>query len=147
MLTRSCGPECLTFQNADGETPFGSPNTVSLSSGARIGCHRSVPSAVIRRNARSKQRPSLDSCHSSKDATFTDGFERFHLSVGTLDLEQLQSLLELIVAAEPGTIAALDSDGLFPLQIACRLNFPVPVISMLLREHPESLRFLSSYCS
>ena len=43
---------------------------------------------------------------------------------------------------EPGSVRALDSDGLLPLQAACRLNFPDLVIHVLLRPYPGALLLL-----
>jgi len=59
--------------------------------------------------------------------------------VGKLRTEHLQMLLEFMIAAEPGSLRALDRDGLFPLQVATQLNFPDLVINVLLRQYPDAL--------
>jgi len=59
--------------------------------------------------------------------------------VGKLRTEHLQMLLEFMIAAEPGSLRALDGDGLFPLQVATQLHFPDLVINAVLRQYPEAL--------
>ena len=92
------------------------------------------------------QRDGLLCLHSVlQDAAFThvaadDGNdEEFVLPVGKLNTEHLQSLLEYIIAAEPSSVRALDSDGLLPLQVASQLNFPASVLYVLLRPCPDLL--------
>lgn len=79
-----------------------------------------------------------------QDVTFTaladDGNdEGFELPVGKLSTEHLQMLLEFMIAAEPGSLRAVDSDGLFPFQVATQLNFPDLVINVVLRQYPDAL--------
>ena len=95
------------------------------------------------------QRDGLLCLHSVlQDAAFTDGDaddeadEEFELPVGKLNTEHLQKLLEYIIAAEPGSVRALDSDGLMPLQVASQLNFPDLVLNALLRPYPDALLLL-----
>ena len=86
------------------------------------------------------QRDGLLCVHSVLQETFIDGDdEEFELPVGKLNTEHLQKLLERIIAAEPGSVRALDSDGLLPLQVASQLNFPDLVINVLLRPYPDAL--------
>jgi len=65
--------------------------------------------------------------------------EKYHLSVGTLTNEHLQILLEHLILAEPGSLRALDANGLLPLQAACQSQFPDLVINVLLRPYPGAL--------
>ena len=94
------------------------------------------------------QRDGLLCLHSVlQDAAFTDvaddgNDEEFELPVGKLNTEHLQKLLEYIIALEPGSVRALDNDGLLPLQVACQLNFPDLVINVLLRPYPGALLLL-----
>ena len=75
-----------------------------------------------------------------RDAVFTDGDdEEFQLPVGKLSTEHLQILLEHLIVAEPGSLRALDNEGLLPLQVASQLNFPDLVINVLLRPYPGAL--------
>jgi len=50
--------------------------------------------------------------------------------------------LEYLIAAEPGSVRALDSDGLMPLQVASQLNFSDLVVNALLRPCPDALLLL-----
>ena len=94
------------------------------------------------------QRDGLLSLHSVlQDAAFIDvaddgDDEEFELPVGKLSTEHLQSLLGYIIAVEPGSVRALDSDGLLPVQVASQLNFPNLVLNALLRPYPGALLVL-----
>ena len=86
-----------------------------------------------------------------QDATFPDEDEeeeedcnrvKFQLPIGKLNTEHLQTLLECMVAAEPGSVRALDGNGLLPVQVASQLNFPDRVIYVLLRPYPGALLLL-----
>ena len=68
-----------------------------------------------------------------------DDEELFQLPVGKLIAEHLQMLLEYIIAMEPGSVRALNSDGLIPVQYASELNFPASVLYVLLRPYPSML--------
>ena len=62
------------------------------------------------------------------------------LPIGMLTAEDLQILLEYMISNEPGSIRALDSNGLLPLQAASQLNLlPDLVIYVLLRPYPDAL--------
>ena len=80
-----------------------------------------------------------------QDMAFTaladDGNDgEFELPVGKLlSTEHLQMLLEFMIAAEPGSLRTVDSDGLFPLQVATQSNFPDLVIYVVLRQYPDGL--------
>ena len=133
LLIRS---ECLTLKNSSGETPLDlldqKRNEVEGSIGQRI---LQAYAGMI------AQRDGLLSLHSVLHAaTFIDGNdEEFQLPVGKLNTEHLQSLLEYIIAAEPGSVFTLGSDGLLPLQVASQLNFPASVLYVLLRPYPDML--------
>ena len=65
------------------------------------------------------------------------------LTVGKLTSEDLQILLEYMIVNELGSICALNSDGLLPLQVASQLNsLPDLVIYVLLRPYPDALLLL-----
>jgi len=67
-----------------------------------------------------------------QNASLIEGNEDyFELAVGTLNTEELQNLLGLIVAKEPGSVSTQNSDGLLPLQVATQLNIPNPVLDVL----------------
>ena len=90
------------------------------------------------------QRDGLFCLHSVlRNAVFTDGDdEEFQLPVGKLTTEYLQSLLEYIIALQPGSVRAMDRDGLLPLQVAWQMNFPDLVLNALLRPYPGALLLL-----
>ena len=95
------------------------------------------------------QRDGLLCLHSVlQDTAFTDvaaadgNDEEFVLPVGKLNTEHLQKLLEFLIAAEPGSLRTLDSEGLLPLQVASQLNYPDLVLNALLRPYPDALLFL-----
>ena len=87
------------------------------------------------------QREGLLCIHSVlQEVTITEDNQYcFKLSVGRLSVKYLQILLELLIAKVPGSICALNDDGLLPLQTACQLNFPDQMIYMLLRPCPDAL--------
>ena len=71
-----------------------------------------------------------------------EGYEDLiaELPIGMLTSEDLQILLEYMISNEPGSIRALDGNGLLPLQVASQLNFlPDLVIYVLLRPYPDAL--------
>jgi len=76
-----------------------------------------------------------------RSSAFTHG-GGFRLPIGELDTQDLQTLLGHLIAAEPGSVCTLDSNGMLPLQVACQLNFPDLVINVLLRPYPPSLLLL-----
>ena len=137
MIQQRQGSECLTWKNDREETPLD-----------RLGQNRSEVRASIRLRILQAyagmiaQRDGLLSLYSVLHAaTFIDGNDKeyYQLPIGKLNTEQLQSLLEYIIAAEPGSVGALDHDGLLPLQVACQLNFPASVLYVLLRPYPDML--------
>ena len=87
------------------------------------------------------QRDGLLCLHSVlQDTTFIHGNEEeFRLAVGKLNTQDLQTLLECLIAAEPGSVCVLDGDGMLPLQVACQLDFPASVLYVLLRPYPDML--------
>ena len=66
----------------------------------------------------------------------------FQLPIGTLDTEQLQMLLQYIIEAQPDSIRTLNNNGLLPLKVAQKLDFPEEVLYMLLRPRPMDLFLL-----
>jgi len=67
-----------------------------------------------------------------------DGVE-FQLPIGTLDTEHLGMLLQFILEAQPDSIRTLNNNGLLPLQVAQKLDFPAEVLYVLLRPRPMDL--------
>ena len=62
------------------------------------------------------------------------------LPIGKLTSEDLQILVEYLIADEPGSIRALDRNGLLPVQVASQLHLlPDLVIYVLLRPYPDAL--------
>ena len=94
------------------------------------------------------QRDGLLCLHSVlQDAAFTDVADdennvEFELAVGKINTEQLQMLLEFLIAAEPGSLRAVDDNGLLPLHVARQLNFPDLILNVLLRPYPDALLLL-----
>ena len=137
LLIQRHGSECLTLKNNRGETPLDlldqkHNEVLEASIGQHIlQCYAGMIA----------QRDGLLSLHSVlQDAAFIDGNdEEYQLPVGKLNTEHLQSLLEYIIAAEPGSVCALGSDGLLPLHVASQLNFPASVLYVLLRPYPDML--------
>ena len=140
------GSECLTVKNDREDTPLD-----------QLGPNNGFPDAVknsIRQHILQSyagvlaQRDGLLCLHSVlQDAAFTDvaddgNNEEFELPMGKLNTEHLQKLLEYILAMEPGSVRALNSDGLLPLQVASQLNFPELVLNALLRPYPDALLLL-----
>jgi len=62
------------------------------------------------------------------------------LPIGTLECEHLQTLVQYLVAAEPGALGAQDANGWLPLQVAIGSElFPDRVLYVLLRPYPDAL--------
>ena len=147
LLIQRQGSECLTFKNRREETPL---DRLLISSQNRSGVGASIRQHILQAYAGMiAQRNGLLCLHSVlQDVVFTsladDGNDevQFELPVGKLSTEHLQMLLEYIIARQPGSVRALDSDGLLPLQAACQLNFPDLVIHELLRPYPGALLLL-----
>jgi len=159
LLLRRRDPEwaeCLTFKNIHEETPLGRLGVLAsiLPDGVTISQHILQAYAAIRQLILQAyagvltQRDGLLCLHSVlQDAAFTDvadvgNEEEFELPVGKLNMEDLQKLLEYIIAMEPGSVCALNSDGLMPLPVASQLNFPALVLNALLRPYPDALLLL-----
>ena len=140
------GPECLTLKNNREETPL--DRLGQAPSSIPIGVRNSIRQRILQAYAGMiAQRDGLLCLHSVlQDATFIEGNndDEFQLPVGKLNTEYLQSLLEYIIAAEPGSVRALDRDGLLPLQVvvARRRIFPDLVLNVVLRPYPDALLLL-----
>jgi len=137
------GSECLTLKNNREETPLDRVGQTYL--GIPIGVQNSIQQRILQAYAGLlAQRDVLLCLHSVlQNTTFIDGNdEEFQLPIGKLNTEYLQSLLEYIIAVEPGSVRALDIDGLLPLQVARQLNFPDLVLNVLLRPYPDALLLL-----
>ena len=133
------GPECLTLKNNREETPLDVVRSHSLSKKEAVA---SIRKHILQAYAGMlAQRDGLLCLHSVlQDAAFIEGDDdKFQLPVGKLITEHLQSLLEYIIAMEPGSVRALNSDGLIPVQYASELNFPASVLYVLLRPYPNML--------
>ena len=144
LLNRRQRSECLTFKNNDEETPLDrliSPENYHITAEQKISIRQHILQAYAGVLA---QRDGLLCLHSVlRNAVFTDGDdEEFQLPVGKLNTEHLSILLEFIIAVEPGSVRALDRDGLLPLQVACQLDFPALVVHALLRPYPGALLLL-----
>ena len=143
LLIQRQSSECLTLKNNLGMTPLD-----------QLGQNRNEVKASIRQHILQSyagmiaQRDGLLCLHSVlQDAAFTDvaddgNDEEFELPVGKLNTEHLQKLLEYIIAMEPGSVRALNNDGLMPLQVASQLNYPALVLNALLRPYPDALLLL-----
>jgi len=152
LLIRRQGPECLTWKNIAEETPFDqidqniaeeTPDQIGHSRHGRVTI--SIRQQILQAYAGMiAQRDGLLCLHSVlRNAVFTDGDnEEFQLPVGKLNTEYLQSLLEYIIALQPGSVRAMDHDGLFPLQVAWQMDFPDLVLNVLLRPYPGALLLL-----
>jgi len=68
---------------------------------------------------------------------------RFQMSIGTLELQHLLKVLEHLTALDAGTLSALNSDNLLPIQVAVARRFPEEVTFLLVRSNPDSLTHLS----
>ena len=143
LLIQRQSSECLTFQNNLEETPLDQlaqdRSRISGKVTAPIRQHILQSYAGVL-----AQRDGLLCLHSVlQDTTFMEGNDdEFQLPVGKLTTEYLQILLGYIIAAEPGSVRALDRDGLLPLQVARQRNFPDLVLNVLLRPYPEALLLL-----
>ena len=165
VLIQRQGAECLTLKNNREETPL---DRIGQTPMRRIGQIRSEVNASIRQHILQAyagvlaQRDGLLCLHSVlQDTAITHGAdaaaadddssiiyeEEFQLPVGKLKTEHLQKLLEYIIAMEPGSVRALNSDGLLPVQYASELGFPASVLYFLLRPYPDMLvhAFLPSH--
>jgi len=144
VLLQHQGSECLiTLKNNREETPL--DRLVQAPSSISGGVTNSVRQHILQAYARMiAQRDGPLCLHSVlQDTTFIDGNNgEFRLPIGKLNTEYLQSLLEYTIAAEPGSVRALDDNGLLPLQAACQLNFPDLVVHVLLHAYPGALLLL-----
>ena len=142
LLIQRQGSECLTCKNNREETPLDVLQSLPL---AKKEAAASIRQHILQTYAGMlAQRDGLLCLHSVlQDTTFMEGNnDEFQLAVGKLNTEYLQILLERIIAAEPGSVRALDRDGLLPLQVARQRNFPDLVLNVLLRPYPEALLLL-----
>jgi len=143
LLIQRQGSECLTLKNNLGETPLDrlAQDRSGISGRATVSIRQHILQTYAGMVA---QRDGLLCLHSVLQvATFIEGNdEEFQLPVGKLNTEYLQILLGYIFAAEPGSVRALDRDGLLPLQVARQLNFPDLVLNVLLRPYPDALLLL-----
>jgi len=143
LLIQRQGSACLTLKNDREETPLDclAQDRYSIPGGVKAPIRQHILQPYAGMMA---QRDGVLCLHSVlQDATFIEGTDdQFHLLVGKLNTEYLQILLECIIAAEPGSVRALDIDGLLPLQVARQLNFPDLVLNVLLRPYPEALLIL-----
>ena len=140
MLIRRQSSECLTLKDSDEETPFDllGQNRIEVKASIQASIRQHILQTYARVLA---QHDGLLCLHSVlQNAAFIDGNDdEFELPVGKLNTEHLQMLLEFMVAAEPGSVRTLDSDGLLPLQVASQLNFPDLVLNILMRSYPDAL--------
>jgi len=148
LIRRDQGSECLMMlRNNREETPL---DRLSRVRNWNLEVEASIRQHILQIYAGMLiQRDGLHCLHSVlQDAAFTelaadDGSDNeFQLPVGKLNTEHLQNLLEYIIAAEPGSVRALNGDGLLPLQAACLLNFPALVLHVVLRPYPGALLVL-----
>lgn len=136
---RRLGPESLAARNDRLESPIRCLLHVAPGQEAAAGAIRrflAVPYAGVL-----AQRHGLGCVHAVlQSATFDDnGGEFLVRGFGSIHSAQMQNLLGRLMAAEPGSVHALDRNGLLPVQVASQLNFPVPVIYLLLRPYPGYL--------
>ena len=143
LLVERCGVECLTWKNNREETPLDQLVQSQNSSEVKASIRQHILQYYAGLLA---QRDGFLCLHSVlQDTAFIDvaddgnDEELFQLAVGKLSTEHLQKLLEYIIALEPGSVRALDRDGMLPLQVASQLNFPDLVINVLLRPYPGAL--------
>ena len=142
LIQRDQGSECLTLKNNNEKTPL---DQLGLYSGVKGSIRQHILQAYAGMIA---QRDGLLCLHSVlRNAVFTEDFvalvlRRFQLPVGKLNTEYLQSLLEYIIALQPGSVRALNSDGLLPLQVAWQMDFPDLALFVLLRPYPDALLLL-----
>jgi len=143
LLIQRQGSECLTLTNNLGQTPM---DVLQINPLEKKEAAASIGKYILRAYAGVlAQRDGLLCLHSLlQDAAFTDVAEdgndvEFELSVGKLNTEHLQMLLEFMVAAEPGSVRTLDRDGLLPLQVASLRNIPDLALYVLLRPFPDAL--------
>jgi len=138
LLIERCGSECLTLKDRE-KTPLDYLHSASpdqKKEEVRIGKHiLQVYAGLI------VQSQGIFCLHSIlQNAVFADrDGKKFQLPVGKLSTEYLQTLLEYVIVAEPGSLRALDANGLLPLQVACQLRFPDLVINVVLRPYPDAL--------
>ena len=150
LLIQRQGSECLTLKNNRDKTPLDRLLLAQNHYNTPVGVTNSIRQHILQTYAGMiAQRDGLLCLHSVlQDAAFTDAAdddeadEEFELPVGTLNTEHLQKLLEYIIAMEPGSVRALNSDGLLPLQVASQLNYPDLVLNALLRPYPDALLLL-----
>ena len=154
LLIQRQGSECLTVKNNCKETPLDRLAHNHYMYNTPGGVITSIRQHILQSYAGVlTQRDGLLCLHSVlQDAALTDvadngNDEEFELSVGKLNTEHLQKLLEYIIAAEPGSVRVLNNDGLLPLQVASQLNYPASVLYFLLRPYPDMLvqAFLPSH--
>jgi len=146
LLIRRQGPECLTATDIVGWTPLDRLGAGEAQSRIPSGVANSIRQHILQACARMiAQRDGLLGLHTvllnaaSIDVVDDEDAEEFELPVGTLNTESLQILLEYVIAAEPGSVVALNSDGLLPLQVAIELDFPASVLYVFLRPYPDIL--------
>ena len=141
LLIRRQGSECLTLKNNREETPLDQLVRQAPYSIPR-GDTNSIRQHILQAYAGMiAQRDGLLCLHFVlQDMAFVDGNdEKFELPVGKINTEYLQILLEYIIAMEPGSVHALNSDGFLPVQYASELNLPASVLYVLLRSYPDML--------
>jgi len=145
LLIDRCGveSECLTIKNIDGRTPLDSlrySHSQEASDPIRIHIIQSIIQCYAQVLAQRDGRQCVHNLLCNTAFTHDTGF--FRVPIGNLDAQDLQTLLGRLIAAEPGSVRALDRDGLVPVQVACQLNFPALVIHVLLRPYPGALLLL-----
>ena len=157
LLIRRQGSECLTLKNNREETPLDLTDAFFIGEEPASSIQKHILQCYAGMIA---QRRGLLCLHSVlQEATFINGNEEngseedgnekdmdmdgneyiVRLAVGKLISKNLQILLEYIIAAEPGSVRALDRDGLLPLQVASLRNFPDLALNVLLRSYPDAL--------
>jgi len=147
LLIQRQGSECLALKNNVEQTPLDRLSIGQDHNNIPGGVANSIRQLILQVYAGMiAQRDGLLCLHAVlQDSTFIHGNEedgnekKSRLEAGTLNMESLQSLLEYLIAAEPGSVRALDRDGWLPLQVACQRNFPDLVLNVLLRSYPDAL--------
>jgi len=144
MLIRRQGSECLTVKNNREETPLDQLGPSRSGVKASIGQHilQSYSEMIAQRDGPLCLHSVLQGTAFAHVAAADGNDKEFVLPVGKLNAEDLQKLLEYIIAMEPGSVCALNGDGMMPLQVASQLNFPDLVLNVLLRPYPGALLVL-----
>lgn len=90
--------------------------------------------------AKEKGKASLHAVLPNKKFDTKNVHTRFVLPAGSLDVHEIESLIELLIALEPESIRFVNPEtGFSPLQVAAEAGLPESILYKLLRHYPDVL--------